>query len=145
VRTSAFFGPWDSANVVCRAAAAFAAGQVWRAAGDQRVSPTYVPDLVNVALDLLIDGADGIWHLANTGDVTWSELARRIAVSLGYPEHLVDECHTAALELPAARPAYSVLGTERGQRLPPLDDALRRFAAERQMSSDRTELLRYAV
>jgi len=132
VRTSAFFGPWDSANVVCRAAAAFAAGQVWRAAGDQRVSPTYVPDLVNAALDLLIDGADGIWHLANSGDVSWSELARLAAIALGYPDDLVEDCRTAALELPAPRPSYSVLGTERGQRLPPLDDALRRFVAERQ-------------
>ena len=53
VRTSAFFGPWDRANVVQQAIAAFVAGQRWRAPGDQRVSPTYVPDLVNVALDLL--------------------------------------------------------------------------------------------
>jgi len=52
-------------------------GQPWRAASDQRVSPTYVPDLVNVALDLLIDGTDGIWHLANEGDISWSELARK--------------------------------------------------------------------
>jgi dTDP-4-dehydrorhamnose reductase len=131
VRTSAFFGPWDSANVVYRAAAAFAVGQVWRAAGDQRIAPTYVPDLVNVALDLLIDGAHGIWHLANAGDVSWSEFARQTAHALGYRDHLVEECRTAALELPAARPSYSVLGTERGQRLPPLDDALRRYADER--------------
>jgi dTDP-4-dehydrorhamnose reductase len=130
-RTSAFFGPWDEANVVYRAAAAFAAANPWRAPNDQRVSPTYVPDLVNVSLDLLIDGASGIWHLANDGDVSWSELARKAAVALGYPESMVDECVTAALGLPAVRPAYSVLGTERGQRLPPLDDALRRFVSER--------------
>lgn len=130
-RTSAFFGPWDEANVVYRAAAAFAAGNSWRAPNDQRVSPTYVPDLVNVSLDLLIDGASGIWHLANDGNVSWSELARKVAVALGYAESMVDECVTAALRLPAVRPAYSVLGTERGQRLPPLDDALRRFVSER--------------
>jgi len=132
-RTSAFFGPWDEANVVYRAAAAFAAGNPWRAPNDQRVSPTYVPDLVNVSLDLLIDGASGIWHLANDGNVSWSELARKAAVALGYSESMsmVDECTTAALRLAAVRPAYSVLGTERGQRLPSLDDALRRFVSER--------------
>jgi dTDP-4-dehydrorhamnose reductase len=130
-RTSAFFGPWDEANVVYRAAEAFATAKPWRAPNDQRVSPTYVPDLVNVSLDLLIDGASGIWHLANDGDVSWSELARKAAVALGYPESMVDECVTAALGLAAVRPAYSVLGTERGQRLPPLDDALRRFISER--------------
>ena len=98
---------------------------------DQRVSPTYVPDLVSVALDLLIDGADGVWHLANDGDVSWSELARKAASALGYSDDLVEDCSTEELGLAAARPAYSVLGTDRGQRLPELEDALARFVAER--------------
>ena len=130
-RTGAFFGPWDAANVVQRAIASFVAGQPWRAASDQRVSPTYVPDLVNVALDLLIDGADGIWHLANEGDVSWSELARKAASALGYSNDLVEDCSTEELGLAAVRPAYSVLGTDHGQRLPALEDALARFGAER--------------
>jgi dTDP-4-dehydrorhamnose reductase len=130
-RTSAFFGPWDHANVVHHAVNAFAAGRPWRAPSDQRVSPTYVPDLVNVALDLLIDGADGIWHLANDGDVSWSELARKVASAMGYSSDLVEDCLTEELGYAAARPVYSVLGTDRGQRLPALDDALARFVAER--------------
>ena len=130
-RTSAFFGPWDGANVIHLAAAAFAAGEPWRAPNDQRVSPTYVPDLVNISLDLLIDGAGGIWHLANEGSVSWAELARKAAALLGYSAALVDECTTAALEVAAPRPPYSVLGTERGHRMPTLDDALARFARER--------------
>jgi dTDP-4-dehydrorhamnose reductase len=131
-RTSAFFGPWDEANVVHHAVAALAAGQPWRAPSDQRVSPTYVPDLVNVALDLLIDGADGIWHLANQGAVSWSELARKAAAALRYSDDLIEDCLTEELGLTATRPPYSVLGTERGQRLPALDDALARFVAERE-------------
>ena len=131
-RTSALFGPWNEANVIDRALAAFASGDAWRAPSDRRVSPTYVPDLVHASLDLLIDGANGIWHLANDGDVSWVELARRAAAASGYSGDLVDECLTATLGLPAARPLYSVLGTERGQILPPLDDALRRFFKERQ-------------
>jgi dTDP-4-dehydrorhamnose reductase len=131
VRSSAFFGPWDQANAVHQAVSAFAADRPWRAPSDQRVSPTYVPDLVNVALDLLIDGGDGIWHLANDGDVSWSELARKVASATGYSSHLVEDCLTEELGCAAARPVYSVLGTDRGQRLPPLDDALARFVAER--------------
>jgi dTDP-4-dehydrorhamnose reductase len=131
VRTSAFFGPWDRWNVLHLAMDALASGRPWKAAGDQRVSPTYVPDLVNACLDLLIDGAAGIWHLANAGDVSWAELVRKAASIAGYAPHLVQECTTAALGLPAARPAYSVLGTQRGQILPSLDDALARFLEER--------------
>ena len=129
-RTSAFFGPWDQANAVHHAVTAFAAGRRWRAASDQRVSPTYVPDLVNVSLDLLIDGADGVWHLSNDGDVSWSELAGKAASALGYSNDLVEECLSEELGLAAARPAYSVLGTNRGQRLPELEDALARFVAD---------------
>ena len=127
VRTSALFGPWDKENVVHLAVAAFASGDRWRAPSDRRVSPTYVPDLVHASLDLLIDGASGLWHLANQGDVSGSELARRVAAWSGYSDELVDECPTATLRLRAARPLYSVLATERGQILPALDDALRRF------------------
>ena len=47
------------------------------------MSPTYVPDLVDRALDLLIDGAAGVWHLANAGAVSWLEFARMAAVAAG--------------------------------------------------------------
>ena len=36
-----------------------------------------------------------------------------------------------ALGLPARRPAYSALASELGMLLPPLDEALTRYAAER--------------
>jgi dTDP-4-dehydrorhamnose reductase len=51
------------------------AGREFRAADDVRISPTYVPDLVNVCLDLLVDRESGIWHLANHGDVSWAQFA----------------------------------------------------------------------
>ena len=130
IRSSAFFGPWDQWNIVHGALAALAGGSRWQAPCGQRVSPTYVPDLVHATLDLLIDGAAGIWHLASAGDVSWAELGRRVAVLAGYPEESIEE-HDPALTPAAPRPAYSVLGSERGQLLRPLDDALARFLADR--------------
>ena len=131
VRTSAFFGPWDRWNFLHFALTAMASGQSWRAPSDVRVSPTYVPDLVNAVLDLLIDGALGLWHLANAGDVSWAEFARMAAVASGYPDTLVESCAASEMQVTAPRPRYSVLGTQRGQILPPLDQALQRFVAER--------------
>jgi dTDP-4-dehydrorhamnose reductase len=61
---------------VTQALAALKAGQPFTASNDLVVSPTYVPDLVNVSLDLLIDRERGIWHLTNGEAVTWAELAR---------------------------------------------------------------------
>jgi dTDP-4-dehydrorhamnose reductase len=67
VRTSAFFGPWDAYNFLTTALSTIANGFPVEAADDVIVSPTYVPDLVNAALDLLIDDERGIWHLTNRG------------------------------------------------------------------------------
>jgi dTDP-4-dehydrorhamnose reductase len=136
VRTSAFFGPWDRWNVVHLALEAIAAGRAFTLPPDQRVSPTYVPDLAHASLDLLIDGASGVWHLVNDGDVSWRELVTRAAVLSGYPIEAVDACCVHPGPRPARRPPYSVLGTERGQLLPALDDALQRFVAARRASGD---------
>jgi len=130
VRTSAFFGPWDEHNFVTQALRALQAGNTWLAADDVVVSPTYVPDLVDASLDLLIDGEHGIWHLANTGEVTWAELARRAAGWFGLDVSLVRPCSQEALGLPAPRPRYSVLGSRRASIMPDLDHALGRYFEE---------------
>ena len=127
VRTSAFFGPWDQYNFVTSTLQALAAKQHVVAADDVFVSPTYVPDLVHAALDLLIDGERGVWHLANDGAVSWADLARRAAVLAGLDPAGIDAQPSATLGYAAPRPRSSVLGSERGQQLPSLDDALVRY------------------
>jgi dTDP-4-dehydrorhamnose reductase len=130
IRTSAFFGPWDEYNFVTMALRSLAAGEPVVAANDAVVSPTYVPDLVHASLDLLIDDESGIWHLTNPGAVTWAEFARQVARRSGLDEQLVIERPSEAMEYIALRPIYSVLGTERGMLLPPLDDAITRYLDE---------------
>ena len=106
------------------------------AAGDLTVSPTYVPDLVNATLDLLIDGESGIWHLANRGAVTWAELARRAACMAGVDGSLVRECPHTELGYAAPRPSFAALASERGALMPPLEDALARYAHTRAWMQD---------
>ena len=130
IRTGALFGPWDEHNLVTIALRALAAGQSFVAADDITISPTYVPDLVHTTLDLLIDGEQGVWHLANAGAVTWAEFARRAATCAGLDPAGVEGWPAAALGYVAPRPAYSVLGSERETLLPGLDDALARYVAE---------------
>ncbi|HUQ31878.1 MAG TPA: family 1 glycosylhydrolase [Pyrinomonadaceae bacterium] len=130
IRTSAFFGPWDEYNFVAAALRALGSGQTFRAANDSVISPTYVPDLVHAALDLLIDGEEGIWHLANRGEISWADLARRAAVAAGLDPNLVEGCSSRSLNQAAARPPYSALASERGHLLPSLDDALFRYLRE---------------
>jgi dTDP-4-dehydrorhamnose reductase len=130
VRTGAFFGPWDGHNFATAALRALSRGEGFAAASDAVVSPTYVPDLVNACLDLLIDGERGIWHLTNGGALTWAEFARRVARLAGLDEACVEGRPILSFDFAAPRPAYSALASERGTLLPTLDDALARYFAE---------------
>ncbi|MBW4598098.1 MAG: sugar nucleotide-binding protein [Calothrix sp. FI2-JRJ7] len=130
IRTSAFFGPWDDYNFVTIALRQLSAGNTFTAAFDSTVSPTYVPDLVNTSLDLLIDGESGIWHLANVGAVSWADLARLVAKRAGVSISGLISLPTQELGLVAPRPSYSVLGSNRGELLPSLDFAIERYFQE---------------
>ncbi|HYN85020.1 MAG TPA: family 1 glycosylhydrolase [Pyrinomonadaceae bacterium] len=132
VRTSAFFGPWDEYNFVTAVVRALARGERFAAASDETVSPTYVPDLAHATLDLLLDGGRGVWHLANAGETTWAELARRAAALFGYDARLVDALPSSSFARPAARPLYTALASERASLMPTLEDALGRYARERE-------------
>jgi dTDP-4-dehydrorhamnose reductase len=127
VRTSSFFGPWDAYNFVTVALHQLRENRSLKAADDVFVSPTYVPDLVHATLDLLIDGEQGRWHLANRGAVSWAELARKAAELASLDPDLVRPCSIRTLRLYARRPPFSALGSERALLMPPLEDALPRY------------------
>lgn len=127
VRTSAFFGPWDEHNFVYHALRALSSGKPFAAASDIVISPTYVPDLVHASLDLLIDGEKGIWHLANEGSCTWAELAALAASVARIRNFTVEARPVASFNLPAVRPLYTALNSEKGYLLPTLEHALHRY------------------
>ena len=122
VRTSAFFGPWDRHNFVWAVLNAVCAGRPFEAGRDV-VSPTYVPDLVHGALDLLIDGGEGLWHLANQGSMSWAELARQVTLTAGRDPDLI--------RVTGGEPIHdTTLSSERGLLLPTLENAIERYFHE---------------
>jgi dTDP-4-dehydrorhamnose reductase len=127
VRTSSFFGPWDSQNFLTRALAALAEGSPFAAANDLIISPTYVPDLVHAALDLLIDRESGLWHLTNAQPLTWAELALKASAMAGIDAGSLELRPSSKLNQIARRPQYSALHSKRGVLLPSLDNALDRY------------------
>jgi dTDP-4-dehydrorhamnose reductase len=129
VRSSAFFGPWDEHNALVAALRSISGGEMCEFADDVTVSLTYVPDLVNACLDLLIDEATGIWHLSNSGGLTWAEFVRKAASCAGLDGAKIRGVPSESLRLPAKRPRNSVLVSERGQALGTLDAALARYFA----------------
>ncbi len=128
VRSSAFFGPWDEYNFATVALRVMMEDGTVALPYSGMVSPSYVPDVANAALDLLLDGERGIWHLANCGAVSWSDFAILLARRAGLNEALLKL--EAAPRSHIAYPSFSVLGTERGAPMPSLDNALDRYFAE---------------
>jgi dTDP-4-dehydrorhamnose reductase len=130
IRTSAFFGPWDRYNFVYDVLHKLANGRTACAAAYITISPTYVPDLVNAALDLLIDGERGIWHLANQGIVTWAGFARMVADMAGYDSARVEDRDGGSLGFTTVRPSFTPLASELGSFMPSLEDSLERYFQE---------------
>jgi dTDP-4-dehydrorhamnose reductase len=131
IRTAAFFSPHDPHNFAWHVEHALRAGERVTASAEHVVTPTYVPDLVRACLDLVVDGERGIWHLTNGDAVSWLAFGRRIAAGLGLDPGAVVPGDAAALGWRAVRPREAALGTTKGRMLPPLDDAIARFATVR--------------
>jgi dTDP-4-dehydrorhamnose reductase len=83
---------------------------------DQRGRPTSTSDLSEALVALLDQGAVGIYHFANRGEVSWLDFAREIVALSGRPEVEVLPIDSASLARPARRPAYSVLDTGKYER-----------------------------
>jgi dTDP-4-dehydrorhamnose reductase len=128
VRTAAFFSPADEFNFARHVVQALARGEHFCASNDQAISPTYVPDLCNAVLDLVIDEEAGVWHLSNRSTLSWADFARMVAVQCGLDAGLVRDVSGDALRWRARRPAQCGLASERGGILPSLEDAVARFA-----------------
>ncbi|MGV3642311.1 MAG: sugar nucleotide-binding protein, partial [Adhaeribacter sp.] len=126
VRTSAFFGPWDRYNFVYQALDAFVSGRPFTAADDVLVTPTFVPDLVQTCLDLLLDRESGIWHLSNKGTYTWAQLAEMAAAIAKIKNIDLQTLSVEELGLPAYRPRNTALSSSKGDLMPTVEDAMAR-------------------
>lgn len=94
------------------------------AVADKFSTPTYTLDIARMLIPLLdASAAGGLWHLANRGECSWQE----------YAQWALDCCHRLGLPMQARavgalslgemknfvarRPVYTVLGTEKYERL----------------------------
>jgi dTDP-4-dehydrorhamnose reductase len=87
-----------------------------RVVDDQRGRPTFTPHLAHAIIRLAQLDARGIAHYADEDECSWFDFARAIVEECG-AETNVKPVSTAEFPRPARRPAYSVLSTERYERL----------------------------
>jgi len=121
VRSSWIFGPGRNfvEAILAQAGARRADGDTspLRVVDDQLGSPTYAADLAAGLLDLHDKGGRGLYHLANRGVASWWDFARAILDQAGEGALRIERVATASLDLPAPRPANSVLACERAEAL----------------------------
>jgi dTDP-4-dehydrorhamnose reductase len=88
-----------------------------RVVNDQRGRPTYTPHLAQAIIRLAQnEHARGIVHYADEDECTWYDFACAIVEELSATTTVIP-ITTTDLPRPAARPPYSVLSTERYERL----------------------------
>lgn len=94
-----------------------------RVVSDQVGCPTFTGHLAEALVRLAGSEDYGVHHMAASGSCSWYEFAREIFTRAGV-ETRVEPCPTSEFPRPAQRPAYSVLASERGHRLPPWQEGL---------------------
>jgi dTDP-4-dehydrorhamnose reductase len=87
-----------------------------RVVNDQRGRPTYTRHLAEAIIRIANLDARGMIHYADEPECTWYDFASAIVEELGSGV-TVKPVATEDFPRPAARPAYSVLSTERYERL----------------------------
>lgn len=92
-----------------------------RVVDDQRGRPTYTPHLARAIVELSMLArrsaeARGIVHYADEDECTWFDFAKEIVLLTGGATQ-IKPVSTSEFSRPAPRPAYSVLSTERYERL----------------------------
>jgi dTDP-4-dehydrorhamnose reductase len=111
------------------------AGEPLKVVNDQRGSPTYTEDLATALISLAQSAQYGTYHVTNSGDCTWFDLAGYALQRAGLRTAL-EPTDSAAFARPAPRPAYSVLANHfyehvTGLRMPHWQDAVDRFIKTR--------------
>jgi dTDP-4-dehydrorhamnose reductase len=111
VRTSWLFGA-GGRNFVRTVAGLLRERDEIRVVNDQRGAPTYVVDLAAALLTLVDRASPGIYHVTNSGEGTWFEVAVTVGEQLGTRCRIVP-CTSAEYPRPARRPQNSRLAMRR--------------------------------
>lgn len=134
VRTGPIFG--TPGDLAARLTEDLRRGREVPLANDHVFALTFVDDLLHESLDLAIDGATGVWHVANAAACSWTAAGRTIADRLGCDPRLVIASDARRVGWRAPRPASSVLDTVRGAPLPRLEDAIDRWLSRLELAEE---------
>lgn len=150
LRTSWLYGPHGK-NFVDTIMTKAASEKTIKVVDDQVGSPTYTVDLaraIHRLLDVVVSRKPyvvryGVYHVSNSGSVSWYDYAREILRLAGSKTKVIP-IGSAQLDRPAKRPAMSVLDNSKfrrftGYKMRSWKAALREYLEECQNSKVKTE------
>jgi dTDP-4-dehydrorhamnose reductase len=132
LRVESLFGGSRAKSSVDKLLDGITAGREVRAFCDRTVSPSYVDDVAAATATLLQTRAPyGLYHCVNSGETTWSALARELAALVDAPHAVIVDVPMAEAALVAPRPQFATLSNAKlasvGVVMPTWQDALRRY------------------
>lgn len=128
VRTAAFFSPFDRYNFAHQLFTTVKNGDRFLASPDHMISPTFVPHLADIVLDLIIDRAHGLYHISNGETLNWLQFAHEISAACDLNPRYIGSASAEEMGWIAPRPAQSGLRSIHGQIVPTLNQAISAFA-----------------
>jgi len=116
IRTSVVYGPErQEKNSVYQLIRACREGKGFRLAADQRVSPSYNPDVAAASVELCERGLAGLWHIAGPEVLDRYAFALLICKEFGLDASRLTAVTTAALGQKAPRPLDGGLKVAKAQ------------------------------
>ncbi|MCG6154412.1 dTDP-4-dehydrorhamnose reductase [Rubinisphaera margarita] len=128
IRTCGLYGEGGTGNFVRTMLRLGRAGKPLRVVDDQICSPTSISDLAEAILALEETQATGLFHVVNSGAVSWYDFATMIFSTAGIDADL-SPVSSEDYAAPAERPAYSVLACGKyeqatGRKMRSIEEAL---------------------
>ena len=125
IRAGDCFSPWEPADFAFRILDARRNHRDLNIPEDTEINPTYLPHLLNRALDLFIDGETGICLLTNENALSWSQFATTLANPGCYPKH--DANQSGQVEVVATGAQRSTDASIRSINMPSLNEAIEEY------------------
>lgn len=130
VRSGLLMNPFNPDDFLQQMLYSDRGGRSKYAFSDIIISPGYLPDVINTALDLLIDNERGIWHISGPEAVSYFDFARLATGIAGMAHTGIRSVPSIRLPGHARRPAYSALRSASGIVLPSLEISISNYLNE---------------
>ncbi|MGI4806023.1 MAG: SDR family oxidoreductase, partial [Janthinobacterium lividum] len=127
IRTGICFSCWENTSLVSTIFNQLKEAQPIIVARDQVFSLTYIPDLVQESLNMLLDDESGIFYVANNGVTTTAALAHKIAKMAWLDGSLIDKTPAKPLKKSVSLTQNMTLQSEKGIKLPNFESALQHY------------------